>query len=209
MKATIGTSGRCSRLPGRRRLLGAAADLADEHERPRSRGRRVNSSRMSMKLLPLIGSPPMPTHVDWPMPASVMRLDDLVGQGPRAAHEARRARPVDRARDDAHLGLAGRRGAGAVGPDEPRALRASTSATTLSMSSAGMCSVMQKIVPMPASSASRIASGAPAAGTKMTLVSAPVAATAATHGVEHGHGPAERASGRPCPASRPATMAVP
>ena len=25
-----------------------------------------------MKLLPLIGSPPMPTHVDWPMPASVI-----------------------------------------------------------------------------------------------------------------------------------------
>jgi hypothetical protein len=26
---------------------------------------------MSMKFEPMIGSPPMPTQVDWPMPASV------------------------------------------------------------------------------------------------------------------------------------------
>ena len=30
-----------------------------------------NASRQSMKFVPLIGSPPMPTHVDWPSPARV------------------------------------------------------------------------------------------------------------------------------------------
>ena len=40
-----------------------------------------------------------------------------------------------------------------------------TASTVVSMSSAGMPSVMQKIVAIPAPSASMIASGAPAAGT--------------------------------------------
>ena len=51
------------------------------------------------------------------------RLDHLVGEGAGPADQAHVARLVDGARDDAHLGLAGRGGAGAVGPDEPRALR--------------------------------------------------------------------------------------
>ncbi len=40
-----------------------------------------------------------------------------------------------------------------------------TASTVVSMSRVGMPSVMQKIVLIPASTASRIASGAPAAGT--------------------------------------------
>ena len=66
---------------------------------------------------------------------------------------------------------------GQLGPTR-RAPRASTSATTGIMSRAGMCSVMAKMVSMPASTDSMMASGAAKAGTKMTLVLAPVAATA-------------------------------
>ena len=57
------------------------------------------------------------------------------------------------------------RAAGEVAPGQlgpmSRAPRASTSATTLTISRTGMCSVMQKMVPMPASAASRMASAAP------------------------------------------------
>ena len=49
------------------------------------------------------------------------------------------------------LALPGEVAPGQLGPMS-LAPRASTSATTLSMSSTGMCSVMQKMVPMPASS---------------------------------------------------------
>ena len=96
---------------------------------------------------------------------------------------------------------------GQLGPTR-RAPRARTSATTGSMSRAGMCSVMQKIVPMPASSASRMASGAAAAGTKMTLVSAPVAATAAAQVSKTGTAPS-RAAWPPRPGVTPATTRVP
>ena len=34
-------------------------------------GSASNAARQSMKFVPLIGSPPMPTHVLWPMPACV------------------------------------------------------------------------------------------------------------------------------------------
>ena len=53
---------------------------------------------------------------------------------------------------------------GQLGPTS-RAPAWSTTCTTRSMSSAGMCSVMQKMVLMPASTASSTASGAPDAGT--------------------------------------------
>ena len=59
-----------------------------------------------------------------------------------------------------------------------RAPAACTAATTGIMSSAGMPSVMQKIVRIPAPTASSTASGAPAAGTKMQEVFAPVSRTA-------------------------------
>ena len=35
-------------------------------------GSLVNRSSTSMKLVPLKGSPPMPTQVDWPRPAAVV-----------------------------------------------------------------------------------------------------------------------------------------
>jgi hypothetical protein len=35
-------------------------------------GSSWNSFSTSMKFVPLIGSPPMPTQVDWPRPASVV-----------------------------------------------------------------------------------------------------------------------------------------
>ena len=53
---------------------------------------------------------------------------------------------------------------GQLGPIR-RAPAARTTSTALSMSSAGIPSVMQKIVAIPAPAASSIASGAPAAGT--------------------------------------------
>ena len=49
------------------------------------------------------------------------RLDHLVGQRADAADHADVAGLVDVARDDAHLGLPGRRRAGAVGAHQPRA----------------------------------------------------------------------------------------
>ena len=118
-----------------------------------------------MKFEPLIGSPPMPTHVDWPMPASVSASTTSYVSVPERLTDADVAGAVDVARDDAHLGLAQRSWRpGSWG--RPGARRpASTTCTTRSMSSAGMCSVMQKTVLMPASTASRMASGAPAAGT--------------------------------------------
>ena len=71
-----------------------------------------------------------------------------------------------------------------------------------------MCSVMQKIVPMPASSDSRMASGAAPAGTKMTLVSAPVAATAWAQVSKTGTAP-PRAVWPPLVGVTPATTLVP
>ena len=44
-------------------LLGRAADLADHHHGLRV-GSASKSARASMKLVPITGSPPMPTQVD-------------------------------------------------------------------------------------------------------------------------------------------------
>ena len=67
-----------------------------------------------------------------------------------------------------------------------------TSSTTGIMSSAGMPSVMQKIVVIPAATDSSTASGAPAAGTKMHDVLAPVSRTASSTVLNTGHAPVER-----------------
>ena len=85
---------------------------------------------------------------------------------------------------------------------------ARTTGMTLSMSRAGMRSVMQMMVRMPASTASRIASGAPAAGTKMRLVSAPVRSTAWATVSKTGTR-SSRARWPPLPGVMPATIAVP
>jgi hypothetical protein len=48
-------------------LFGIAANLAD-HDHFRRLRIVLEQARTSMKSMPLIGSPPMPTQVDWPIP---------------------------------------------------------------------------------------------------------------------------------------------
>ena len=67
---------------------------------------------------------------------------------------------------------------------------------------------MQKIVPIPAAAASRIASGAPAAGTKMHDVFAPVSRTASDI-VSNTGTVSSSAFWPPLPGVIPATMFVP
>ena len=68
-----------------------------------------------------------------------------------------------------------------------RAPARTTASTAGIMSRAGMPSVMQKIVAIPAAAASMTASGAPAAGTKMHDVLAPVSRTASATVSKTGH----------------------
>ena len=81
-------------------------------------GSSLNSSRASMKLVPLMGSPPMPMQVVWPMPRAGELAHGLVGEGAGAADHAHVALLVDVAGHDADLGLAGADDARAVGADE-------------------------------------------------------------------------------------------
>ena len=75
--------------------------------------------RASVWLVPMIGSPPMPMQVVWPMPRAVSCADGLVGQRPAPAHHPDRPAHVDVAGHDPDLALlAGRDDPGAVGPDE-------------------------------------------------------------------------------------------
>ena len=69
-------------------------------------GSAANSWRTSRNVVPMTGSPPIPTHVDWPMPGVGHRLDGLVGERARARHDPDPALAVDRARDDPDLGPA-------------------------------------------------------------------------------------------------------
>jgi hypothetical protein len=55
---------------GRRGLLGVAADLAD-HDDGVVSGSSLNSSQRVHEMVPMMGSPPMPMQVDWPMPSLV------------------------------------------------------------------------------------------------------------------------------------------
>ena len=71
-----------------------------------------------------------------------------------------------------------------------------------------MPSVMQKIVAIPAAAASITASGAPAAGTKMHVVSAPVSRTASATVSKTGTVPSS-AVWPPLPGVTPATIRVP
>ena len=71
-----------------------------------------------------------------------------------------------------------------------------------------MCSVMQKIVAMPEPAASITASGAPAAGTKITDVFAPVSSTASRTVSNTGTVPSS-ATWPPLPGDMPATTRVP
>ena len=125
-------------------------------------GSAANSWSTSRNVVPMIGSPPMPTQVDWPMPASVIAWTASYVSVPERRHDADSALAVDRARDDARPwpGRATWR-PGSSGRSGGRR-RGATSSTTGIMSSAGMPSVMQKIVAIPAPTASSTASGAPA-----------------------------------------------
>ena len=89
-----------------------------------------------------------------------------------------------------------------------RAPPARTTSTALSMSRAGIPSVMQKIVAIPAPTASSTASGAPLAGTKMQDVSAPVSRTASATVSKTGTRPS-RAVWPPLLGVTPATIGVP
>ena len=82
------------------------------------RDRPGTASSTSMKFVPSIGSPPMPTHVDWPSPTSVSLAHGFIRQRAGARDDADRARLVDVARHDADLALARRDDAGAVRADE-------------------------------------------------------------------------------------------
>ena len=118
-----------------------------------------------MKLVPLIGSPPMPTHVLWPMPARVSWYTTSYVSVPGAADDADVAGRADAARDDADLALPRR--------DEPRAVRAEQARALLLhvrpargvMSRTGTPSVMQTTSFTPAAAASIIASAANSGGT--------------------------------------------
>ena len=83
-----------------------------------------------------------------------------------------------------------------------------TASTTGIMSRAGIPSVMQTIVSIPASTASRIASGAPGAGMKMREVLAPSDSTACATMSKIGTVPS-MALCPPLPGRVPATTLVP
>ena len=71
-----------------------------------------------MWVVPMMGSPPMPMAVDWPMPRVRELVDGFVGEGAGFRDDADGALLVDAAGHDADLGLAGGDDAGAVGADE-------------------------------------------------------------------------------------------
>ena len=79
-------------------------------------------------------------------------------------------------------------------------------ALTRTMSSTGMCSVMQITRRTPASAASHTASAATLAGTKTTLTSAPVSRTALATVLNTG---TPRTVCPPLPGVQPATTVVP
>ena len=117
-----------------------------------------------MKLVPMIGSPPIPTHVDCPMPASVIAWTaSYVSVPDRDTTPTLPGRWTDPGMMPT-FAFPGEVAPGQLGPIS-RAPVSRTTSRARTMSSAGMPSVMQKIVAIPALAASMIASGAPAAGT--------------------------------------------
>ena len=99
-------------------LLGRAADLADHQDRFGLRVASRTARSRSMKFVPMIGSPPMPTQVDLAEPEVAQLPDGFVGERAAAADDADLARLVDVAGHDADLALAGRDDAGAVRADQ-------------------------------------------------------------------------------------------
>src|SRR5258706_596396 len=69
MNAAFGTSRRCS--PAQIAASSSAAPpISPMRTMARVSGSAANSWRTSRNVVPMIGSPPIPTHVDWPTPAS-------------------------------------------------------------------------------------------------------------------------------------------
>ena len=131
-----------------------------------------------MKFVPMIGSPPIPIHVVWPIPARVSWLTasyvsvperDTTPTGPGSVTCAGMI--------PTFVLLAGEISPGQFGPTSRLPL-SWTSATALVMSWTGIPSVMATMRPMPASAASMMAPAAKAGGTYMIEVFAPVSCTA-------------------------------
>ena len=190
MNAAIGTPRRCSPAQAAASSSADAADLADQHDRV-----GLGVGREELEHVEERGADDrVAADPDARRLADARvghRLDGLVGQRPRARDDADAPLAVDGARDDAHFRPTRRCRAGAVRADQP-APAARTTSTTGTMSSAGMPSVMQKIVAIPAATASSTASGAPAAGTKMHDVLAPVSRDRLRDRVEDRDPPVER-----------------
>ena len=70
----------------------------------------------------MIGSPPMPMQVDWPIPSFGQLADRFVGQRAGARDHADMPVLVNVPRHDADLAFARRNDAGAVRADQPRVL---------------------------------------------------------------------------------------
>ena len=71
MKATFGMSARCS--PAQAAAVSSAAPPISPIRTIASvSGSAAKSWRQSRNVVPMIGSPPIPMHVDWPTPASVI-----------------------------------------------------------------------------------------------------------------------------------------
>jgi hypothetical protein len=127
--------------------FGCAADFAD-HDDALGVGSSLNSLMTSRWLVPLTGSPPMPTQVDWPRSLAGELEDSLVGEGAGAGNDADVALLVNVTGGDADaaaaLGLragAGSHDSGAVGADQAGRLAAMARFTRI-MSRIGMPSVI-------------------------------------------------------------------
>src|SRR6185369_2159315 len=206
MNAALGTSRRCSAAHAAA-VSSAAPPISPMRISASVSGSAANRCRMSRKGVTMTGSPPMPTHVDWPTPASVIACTASYVSVPE-----RETTPTEPSRwiEPGMIPTFARPGDVAPGQFGPmsRAPARSTAATTGTMSRAGMPSVMQKIVPIPAAVASRIASGAPPAGTKMHDVFAPVSRTPSATVSNTGTVPSS-ATWPPFPGVTPATTFVP
>mmetsp|Transcript_4528 Transcript_4528/g.12316 ORF Transcript_4528/g.12316 Transcript_4528/m.12316 type:complete len:207 (-) Transcript_4528:249-869(-) len=133
------------------------------------------NSRQSIKLVPLKGSPPMPTHSDWPSPTAVVCATASYVSVPDrdttpilpALWMAPGMIPI--------LHCSGLMMPGQFGPIKREPVASLSSAFTRTMSCCGMPSVMATISGISARTASSIAAAAPAGGTKITDALAPVA----------------------------------
>ena len=192
--------------PGRGLLLGRAADLADQDDRVGVgvRGEQLEDVEERRADDRVAADPDARRLAD----ARVgHRLDRLVGQRPeRLTTPTRPSRWIEPGMIPT-LAEPGDVAPGQFGADQPGPGRRTTSTAGI-MSSAGMPSVMQKIVAIPAAAASMTASGAPAAGTKMQVVFAPVSRTASATVSKTGTAPSS-AVWPPLPGVIPATICVP